>query len=62
MPVSSVNTPRPARSRVEVRTPPRVTQVWGSLAPGQVVGWAYSSGSRTNSGAGVPSGTTAAEA
>src|SRR5580700_3119073 len=62
IPVHTLNVPCPARSRVETRCPARVTQVCGSFAPGQVVGWAYSSGSRLNAGIAVPSGTTAAEA
>ncbi len=62
MPVHTLKVPWPARSSVETRRPSRVTQVCGSLAPGQVVGWAYSSGSRVNAGIAVPSRMTAAEA
>src|ERR1035438_1532468 len=40
MPVHPLNVPWPARSSVETRCPARVTQVCGSFAPGQVVGWA----------------------
>jgi hypothetical protein len=46
---------------VDIECPLRVTQVCGSFAPGHVVAWAYSSGSRVNPGIGVLSATTAAE-
>ena len=62
MPVTTAKRPFPARSSVETRRPCSVTQVFGSLAPGHVAGWAYSSGSRRYSGIAVPSGTTAADA
>ena len=62
MPVHTLKAPWPARSSVETRCPSRVIQVCGSFAPGQVVAWAYSSGSRVNAGMAVPSGTTAPEA